>query len=282
VSAPYDGSLAVEGVTFTYPTGVTALRDVSLSFAPGEAVAIIGENGAGKTTLARHLNGLLRPTQGRVLVGDWDTRQRTVAQIAARVGYAFQNPDDQLFERTARAEVAFGPKNLGFTPQAVEDAVRSALALVGLEAAADKHPYDLPLSQRRLLALAATLAMQTPAVILDEPTTGQDAPSIERIGRIVEDLKAQGRTVIAITHDIDFCAEHFARVIVMAGGVVLADGPAAVVLSRADVLAQAEVEPPQLLRLAAALGMDSAPLTVEAFVSDLATRSPNSQGGDPR
>jgi energy-coupling factor transport system ATP-binding protein len=154
----------------------------------------------------------------------------------------------------------------------VDEAVRSALALVGLGAAADKHPYDLPLSQRRLLALAATLAMQTPAVILDEPTTGQDAPSIERIGRIVEDLKAQGRTVIAISHDIDFCAEHFARVIVMAGGIVLADGSAADVLPRAAVLAQAEVEPPQLLRLAAALGLDSSPLTVEAFVAALSAR----------
>jgi energy-coupling factor transport system ATP-binding protein len=259
----------VENVAFSYPSGVQALRGVSLAFEPGEAVAILGENGAGKSTLAKQLNGLLRPDGGRVLVGDWDTHDRTAAQMAARVGYVFQNPDDQLFERVVRKEVAFGPRNLGYADAEVERFVAEALAQVGLADQADAHPYDLPLSQRKLLALAAVLAMQTPVVIFDEPTTGQDAPGVARIGGIVDKLRAQGRTIVTISHDVDFCAEHFPRVVLMAQGQVLADGPAGRVLYQADLLRRAAVEPPQIVRLATVLGMGGAPLTVEAFVDRL-------------
>ncbi len=153
--------ISVEDVYFSYPSGVEALRGVSLTVEAGEAVAILGENGAGKSTLAKHLNGLLRPSAGRVLIGDWDTRDHTTAQMAHRVGYVFQNPDDQLFERLVRKEVAFGPRNLGYSDAEVEQFVAQALTQVGLEAEADTHPYDLPLAQRKLLALAAVLAMQS-------------------------------------------------------------------------------------------------------------------------
>jgi energy-coupling factor transport system ATP-binding protein len=203
--------VSVEHVSFSYPGGVEALRDVSLTIEPGEAVAILGENGAGKSTLAKHLNGLLRPGAGRVLIGDWDTREHTAAQMAQRVGYVFQNPDDQLFERAVRKEVAFGPHNLGFPDAEVDRLVSEALDQVGLADRADAHPYDLPLFERKLLTLGAVLAMQTPIIIFDEPTTGQDARGMERIGRIIEDLRAEGRTVITISHDVDFCAEHFPR-----------------------------------------------------------------------
>ncbi len=262
--------VSVEDVYFSYPSGVEALRGVSLTIEVGEAVAILGENGAGKSTLAKHLNDLLRPSAGRVLIGDWDTREHSTAQMAHRVGYVFQNPDDQLFERAVRKEVAFGPRNLGYADAEVEQFVAQALAQVGLEAEADTHPYDLPLSQRKLLALAAVLAMQTPVIILDEPTTGQDAAGVARIGRIIEELKTQGRTVIAISHDVDFCAEHFPRAVLMAQAQVLADGPAAVVLSDGPNLAHAAVEPPQMVRLATELGMMARPMTVDAFVDALA------------
>lgn len=261
--------IRLEDVTFTYPAGVTALRQVSLAVDTGDAVAIIGENGAGKTTLARHLNGLLKPDQGQVLVGDWDTREHTVAQLAGRVGYAFQNPDDQLFESTVWAEVAFGPRNLGYGAAGVEAAVAEALGQVQLEAVAQMHPYDLHAAQRKRVALAAVLAMQTPVVIFDEPTTGQDSRGIALIGAIVESLRQAGRTVLAISHDVDFCAEHFERVVVMGQGQVLADGPAAAVLGQADLLAQTDVQPPQMARLAAALDLPGTPLTVAAFLDEL-------------
>jgi energy-coupling factor transport system ATP-binding protein len=258
--------ITIEQVNFTYPTGIQALGDVSLSIMPGEAVAIVGENGAGKTTLARHINGLLRPTTGYVLIGDWNTAEVTTAKIARRVGYSFQNPDEQIFARTVRTEVEFGPRNLGFSDAEIEKTVDESLALVGLLDEMDHHPYDLQLAERKLLALAGTLAMRTSIIILDEPTTGQDMRGVQRIGTIIEALKEHGRTVVTISHDLDFCAEHFGRVVVMAGGHIIADGPARDVLSQADVLAQALVDPPQIVRLAAALGLRSTPLTVDEFV----------------
>jgi energy-coupling factor transport system ATP-binding protein len=262
-------NLSIEDVRFTYPSGTEALRGITFGIDSGEAVAIIGENGAGKSTLAKHLNGLLRPTSGQVIVGEWNTRDYTVARMAARVGYVFQNPDDQLLERTVEEEVAFGPRNLKHSPEEIKAGVAAALERVGLAAEAKIHPYDLTASQRKLVTLASVLAMGTPIIILDEPTMGQDAAGVRRIGAIVEALKAEGRTVLTISHDIDFCAEHFGRVIVMANGQVLDDGPATDVLCRQDLLATTNVEPPQMIRLAQALGLNSAPLTPEAFVRAL-------------
>jgi len=256
-------------VRFTYPGGAEALRGVTLRVESGEAVAIVGENGAGKTTLVKQFNGLLKPTHGRVTIDEWDTREHTVARMAARVGFVFQNPDDQIVERTVGDEVAFGPRKLG---QAAPDAMANAAAaleMVDLAAEAKTHPYDLTAPQRKLVTLASVLAMRTPVVIFDEPTMGQDAHGVALIGNIIETLKSERRTVIIITHDIDFCAAHFERVVAMADGRVLADGPAADVLSRADLLATTNVEPPQLVRLAQAIGLPLAPLNVDDFVAAL-------------
>ncbi len=265
--------IVVEEVSFTYPSGTNALRGVNLRIAPGETVAIIGENGAGKTTLVKHLNGLLKPNQGRVLVGDWDTREHSVAKTAARVGYVFQNPDDQIVERTVSDEVGFGPKQLGRTEAERAADVAAALALVELSDYAKTHPYDLTTAQRKLVTLASVLAMRTPILIFDEPTMGQDARGVALIGGIVERLKGEGRTVLTITHDIDFCATHFGRVVVMADGQVLADGAAADVLARAELLATTNVEPPQLVRLAQALRLPRAALTVAGFVEEVVSGS---------
>ncbi len=262
--------ITVNSLTFAYPSSVAALHDVSLRIAASEGVAIIGENGAGKTTLVKHFNGLLKPSRGAVQVGEWDTRERSTAQLASRVGYVFQNPDDQLFERTVLAEVAFGPRNLGWALERVTAQAHLALEMVELRGAAGKHPYDLSPGERKRVALAAVLAMDTPVIVMDEPTTGQDYAGVELVGRIVDDLRSKGKTVIAISHDMDFCAEHFERVVVMSEGRVLLDGPAGTVFGRAEVLAESSVEPPQLVRLAARLEMESVPLTVEDFVDQFA------------
>jgi energy-coupling factor transport system ATP-binding protein len=266
-------NISFEEVSFSYPSGVAALREVNLTVGSGDAVALVGENGAGKTTLAKLLNGLLMPQNGRVLVGEWDTRQRTTAQLARRIGYVFQNPDEQLFERTVWAEVAFGPRNLGCAEAEVRASVDAALTQVGLEAKAKHHPYDLHASQRKLVALAAMLAMKTPVIILDEPTTGQDARGIALIGEIVETLKAKGCTVLAISHDVDFCADHFERVVVMSQGRILAEGPTRRIFSGTDLLAQANVEPPQLVRLAVQLGLAATPRSVDDFIAILIGRT---------
>ncbi|MCW5951814.1 MAG: ABC transporter ATP-binding protein [Propionibacteriaceae bacterium] len=259
-------SVRFEGVHFTYPSGVEALRGVSFGVEPGERVAIVGQNGAGKTTLVRHLNGIFQPSAGTVHVGEEPTTGRSIAELARRVGYVFQNPDEQIFASTVRGDVAFGPRNLGRSAEEIADQTMAALETVGLAGHADSHPLHLSLSERKRVALAGVLAMGTEIVVLDEPTTGQDARGVDMIAGVVESLAAQGRTLIAISHDMDFCAEHFDRVVVMAHGEVQADGDPRVVFGRAAALELAAVEAPQLFRLASHLGWRQRPLRAAEFV----------------
>ena len=259
-------SVRFEDVHFTYPSGVAALRGVSFGVEPGERLAIVGQNGAGKTTLVRHLNGIFQPASGRVLVGDEPTTGRSIADLARRVGYVFQNPDEQIFASTVRGDVEFGPRNLGYDPDEIAARTADALEAVGLAEQADSHPLHLSLSERKRVALAGVLAMGTEIVVLDEPTTGQDARGVALIAGVVESLTAKGRTLIAISHDMDFCAEHFDRVVVMAQGRVQADGDPRAVFARTEALHLAAVEAPQLFRLADRLGWRDRPLRAAEFV----------------
>lgn len=260
--------ISIESLHHTYPGDVHALRGIDLEIEAGEQVAIIGQNGAGKTTLVKHINGLLKPDSGgRVLVGDWDTAQQPVAKIASRVGYVFQNPDEQLFCKTVSEEVAFGPKNLEHTSGRVDALVGNALAMTDLEEQRATNPYDLSPTWRKMVAIASVIAMDTPIVIFDEPTTGQDASSIARIGRVIAALRDRGVTVITITHDIDFCAENFERIVALGQGKILLDGPARNVFADADTLAQTYVQPPQLTRLGVRLGLPESVCNQSEFLS---------------
>lgn len=265
--------LTLEGVGFAYPDGTRALDGVDLDVAPGESVAIIGQNGSGKSTLVRHLDGLLRPSEGRVLHDGVDTRDRGTAAMAAVVGIAFQDPDRQIFSRRIRDEVAFGPRILGRSAERVATSVTEALDIVGLGELADQNPYDIGYSRRKLLALASVYAMETPVVVLDEPTTGQDARGVRRVGQVIATLRAAGRTVIAISHDMRFVAETFERIVVMRRGRIVLDGAAAEVFAESawETLASTFVEPPLPARLGARLGLGPTP-TERAFVEAIAAR----------
>lgn len=259
--------IEIHDLHFTYPTGVEALRGTSLTIESGEQVAIVGQNGAGKTTLVKHLNGLLQPTKGQVLIGDWDTTEYSVAKLASRVGYVFQNPDEQLFSRNVGAEVAFGPKNLGFDAERIEALVKDALALTQLSDKTETNPYDLSATWRKMVALASILSMDTDVLIFDEPTTGQDAVNVARIAAVIAELRTRGKTVITITHDIDFCAENFERVIAMSQGKILLDGKANDVLGQDEILASTYVDPPQLTRLGKRLGLKNTVRNQEEFLN---------------
>jgi energy-coupling factor transport system ATP-binding protein len=254
-------TLRLEGVGFVYPDGTRALEGIDLAIGAGERVAIVGQNGSGKSTLVRLLDGLLRPTEGRVLHDEVDVAGQRVAALAARVGIVFQNPDRQIFAGKVRDEVGFGPRILGRAPDEVASAVTAALAAVGLDDVADQNPYDLGYSRRKLLALASVLDMATPAIVLDEPTTGQDARGIERVQRVVGDVAAAGRTVIAISHDMRFVAESFERVVVMGAGRVLLDGTPAEVFAEPawPVLRSTYLEPPHAATVGARLGLGATP-----------------------
>jgi energy-coupling factor transport system ATP-binding protein len=244
-----------------YAGGTRALDGVDLVIGPGERVALVGQNGSGKTTLVRHFNGLLRPTEGRVLVDGGDAAGRRVADLAATVGLAFQDPDRQIFAARVRTEVAFGPRNLGRRGAELEAAIDAALAATGLDKDAQTNPYDLGYSRRKLLALASILAMDTPVVILDEPTTGQDARGVSRVNRIVADLSTAGRTVVAISHDMRFVAESFERLIVMREGRIVMDGAPSEVFAESGwpTLGSTFLEPPLAARVGARLGLGSTP-----------------------
>ena len=270
-------SIEFEAVSFSYPDGTRALSDVGLRIGPGESVAIVGQNGSGKSTLVRHLNGLLRPTAGRLLLDGRDVRPIHVARLAGLVGLAFQNPDRQLFAGRISAEVAFGPRNLGIRGEELEERVLAALEDVGLAAESATNPYDLGYSRRKLLALASVLAMRTPVLVLDEPTTGQDARGVARVREVAARVAGEGRTVIAISHDMRFVAESFRRVVVMQAGRVVLDGAPDMVFAKMawGELRAAHLEPPLPALAGARLDLGSTP-TDAAFVAALAA------GGAPR
>jgi energy-coupling factor transport system ATP-binding protein len=271
--------LRVEGLVHDYPNGVRALDGIDLVIRAGERVALVGQNGSGKTTLVRHLNGLLRPTAGRVLVDGVDVISRTVAQLARVVALAFQDPESQVFSRSVRAEVEFGPRNLGIRGAALRDAVEAALRATGLEGEAEVNPFDLGLSRRKLLTLAAVTAMGTPVVVFDEPTTGQDLRGLRRIEGLISGLVNAGRTVVAISHDVRFVAEGFDRVVVLREGRIVLDGPPDVAFAPAawPALRSTWLEPPLAARVGERLGLGST-------VSDdrlLAALSVRGSGGAP-
>jgi energy-coupling factor transport system ATP-binding protein len=254
--------IAVVGLVHVFRTsGVRALDGVDLRIGPAERVALIGQNGSGKTTLVRHLNGLLRPTEGLVTVDGADASGLTVAQLASRVGLVFQDPDRQIFAGSVRAEVEFGPRNLGRSGEALRRAVVDALAATGLNGEEGTNPYDLGQSRRKLLALASVLAMRTPVLVLDEPTTGQDARGVERVRSVVDAVSAHGRTVIAISHDMRFVAETFERVVVMRAGRIILDGPPSLVFAADSwaTLRSSFLDPPLAAVVGERLGLGSTP-----------------------
>lgn len=266
--------IAVDDLIHRYPAGPEAVRGLTLSIEAGTATAIVGQNGSGKTTLVKHFNGLLRPTAGRVLIADTDTSGVPVDRLARTVGFVFQNPDDQLFNRSVEREVAFGPRNIGIDEPTLGRLVTQALGATGLDAAAATNPYDLSISERKLVALASVLAMDPAIVVLDEPTTGQDSPGVARVGAIVDALRAAGRTVVAITHDVEFAAEHFGRIVVMRQGTVVADGTPDVVFDPQNevLLASTGLRPPVAARIGARLGLGSTP-TESSLLAALAAQT---------
>ncbi len=254
-------ALRAEGLGFVYPEGTRALDGVDLEIGVGERVAIIGQNGSGKSTLVRHFNGLLRASEGSVSVNGQPVARRHVAELAREVAIAFQNPDRQIFSGKVRREVEFGPRNIGVEGEELAARVTQALTAVGLEQRLDANPYDLGFSQRKLLALASILAMRTPIVVFDEPTTGQDANGMARVRSIVEALSSSGGTVVAISHDMRFVAESFARVVVMRAGRIVLDGTPQEVFAEPQwpILASTYLQPPLAARIGARMGIGSTP-----------------------
>jgi energy-coupling factor transport system ATP-binding protein len=236
-----------QDVTFVHLNGVKALDGVSLKIESGETVAIVGENGAGKTTLVKHVTGLLKPAEGSVLVDGQSTRDVSTAQLSRKVGVAFQNPDHQLFSESVEEEMSFALRNFGFPPELVEQRVTWGLELFGLSEYRKSSPLVLSGGEKKRLTLACILAWDPEVVILDEPTVGQDSIQKEKLTGTIKMLASSGKTVIVVSHDIEFLWPIQPRVVVMKAGRVVGDGPASRLMQGRSLLDSARVAQPQMV-----------------------------------
>ena len=257
----------IENLDFSYLADVPVIKALNMKL-DKRPTAIIGQNGAGKTTLVKLLKGLLKPVSGSIYFHGEDISGKTVAMLAGNVGYVFQNPDDQIFKYNVMDEIRFGPLNIGMDPECAKKEAERALELTGLKGKEKENPYDLELYERKMTAIASVLAMDTDVLILDEPTIAQDWKGRQIIGGIIRSLAERGKLVIAILHDMDFVAENFERVIIMAHGQVLADGTAKEVFAQEEALQKARLQKPYVMQLCEALGYEKSYLTVGEILKD--------------
>ena len=276
--------IRVENLTHTYgentPFCRSAVKDVNMEIMEGEFLGVIGHTGSGKSTLIQHLNGLLRPTSGRVLLGDRDIWEdpKKIRDVRFRVGLVFQYPEYQLFEETVYKDVAFGPKNMGLDEKEIDRRVRASLAFSGLgEELLEKSPFDLSGGQKRRVAIAGVIAMEPEVLILDEPSAGLD-PAGRR--SLLENIRAyhreKGTTVVMVSHSMDEVAENVDRIVVLANAGVVMSGTPHEVFSRAQELMDVGLNVPQVTQVAMALrrqgvDIDPAVYTVADLRAGLAT-----------
>ncbi|MCG7344295.1 energy-coupling factor transporter ATPase [Sporosarcina sp. ACRSL] len=258
--------LIVRNLHFGYEKGQDVINGLNVSL-QGEPIAIIGQNGAGKTTFVKLLKALLKPDAGEIELDGTLISKTTAAALASRIGLIFQNPNDQIFKNTVIDEVMFGPLNIG---QSKEEALANAnkmLTLVGLLEKADENPYDLSLAERKMVAMASILAMNTDVVIFDEPTIGQDSRGKAKVKEIIDLLYEQGKLVICILHDMDFVAETFGRTIIFSNGKMLFDGLTRTAFAQEEALRIARVEQPHITKLVRSLGYEQIVLKESEFLA---------------
>jgi energy-coupling factor transport system ATP-binding protein len=259
----------VKDLYFEYAKDLSVLKKINLSIGKGEVIAIIGQNGSGKTTLVKHFNGLLRPTKGEILINNEPSAKKTVAQLSHICGYVFQNPDDQIFNSSVENEVAFGPSNMGIKGVELKVRVDEALKTVGLFEQKKRHPLDLDLNQKKLVAIASIVAMNPELIILDEPTTGQDHAGLIKVEALIKELRKK-HTVIIISHDMNLVARVASRVIMMYKGEVIFDGSPKEAFTKNNLMKKTYLKPPIITELAQSIkGFSRDILTVDEFMDEL-------------
>ena len=241
--------LSVQNLKHTYDDGTEALKNVSLDIHEGEYVLIVGQNGAGKSTLVKHFLNLLKPTSGKVLVRDRDTKYLSVSDLAQSIGYLAQNPDNQIFNTSVEKEVAFALPFLGYAPDIVKKETERSLKAMQLWEQRHAHPLSLPKGERGRIVIAALLAMNPEIIIFDEPTTGQDYQGSSSILEVSRQLHRMGKTVIVITHHLYLMPDYADRAIVMGKGTILLDAPLRQAYHQTDLLESTYLTPPQSVEL---------------------------------
>ena len=237
--------LELRDLYFDYPDGHEAIKNISFTIHPGEAVGIIGANGAGKSTLLMLLMGVLFPKNGKVLVGDVEVTKKTLPMIRQRMGMVFQDPDDQLFMTTVYDDVAFGPRNYQLSEQEVEQRVTMALESVGIPHLKDRAPFRLSGGEKRAAAIASVLSMEPDILIMDEPTSALDPKSRRRLISLLNSFE---HTKIITSHDLDTIVETCRRTIVIKAGEIVADGKTVDILTNVELLDRSGLEMPLSLQ----------------------------------
>ena len=252
--------IEIDKLWHAYPEGITALKNVNLRICEGEFVAVMGRNASGKTTLVKHINGLLQPTKGKVIVSGIDTRRATIAQLSRKVGFIFQNPNDHIFADTVEEEIAFILKNLGFDSGEIAARIDEMLEMFALKEFRKRYPRSLSGGERQRVAMASVLVARPRVLILDEPTRGMDYRLKSELMRFLNGYREKGNTVVLVTHDVETVAEHADRVVLLSEGGVVVDG------NKRDVLSRALFFSPQINRLVQAFekyGVPNNILTVD-------------------
>ncbi|MBR5740015.1 MAG: energy-coupling factor transporter ATPase [Firmicutes bacterium] len=271
-------SIEVSKLTHVYdegmPTEQVALEDVSFRVEDGEILGIIGHTGSGKSTLLQHLDGLLKPNSGTIVIGDTDITKSGVSlvEIRKRVGLVFQYPEYQLFEETVEKDAAYGPGNLGLSPEEIDERVREALTLVGLDynVVKDRSPFELSGGQKRAVAIAGVIAMRPQVLILDEPTAGLDPRTHADILNMIRTIHQKtGNIIILVSHNMGDIAAIADKVMVMDTGRVIAYGTPLEIFSRADELREVGLDLPPITEFCKKLGIDDTVLTVDEAVKKI-------------
>ncbi|KOR88044.1 energy-coupling factor ABC transporter ATP-binding protein [Paenibacillus solani] len=264
--------IEIKNLKHKYPSGGEALRGINTTFEGSNPVAIIGQNGAGKTTFAKHLNGLLRPTEGQILIDGESISDHTTAYWSKYIGYVFQNPDNQLFLETVRKEFEFGPKQQGLSRHEINDRIEFISDLVGLKHRLSTHPFDLNATEKKFCTIGSILMMDPKIIILDEPTCGQDVEGNQRLAKIINYLKNNDRLCITITHDMKFVVRNFDQIIVMSKGEILKSGNKYNVFSDVKTLLESHVAPPPITRVGQALRLKDISFSKEEFIDHFTRR----------
>ena len=238
--------IMVHDVDYVYSNGTIALKQVSLNIKKGEFIAIMGQNGAGKTTLIRTFNGLIRPTKGSIFLEGENIDSKTIATLSKKVGVIFQNPMHQLFSNTLEDEIKFSLKNLNLDKEEIQIKVDQILEEFDLEKYRKRSPFNLSGGESKKLATASIICRDPDILVFDEPTLGQDAKEIKFFLGLIEHELERGKTIIMVTHNIEFTVEHVPRTILMSGGQIIADGPTQSIFTNEFLISKSSLIMPQI------------------------------------
>lgn len=260
--------IKIENINFSYNPDIPILKSISTELG-GESVAIIGQNGAGKTTFIRLLNGILKAQSGRITIDEVDVKARPLYEWAEKIGYVFQNPNDQLFQETVFKEIEFGLKKRIKDAKERSEKVKEIAAFTGLTDYLETHPAEMPYSQKKIITLASILSLDPEIILLDEPTAGQDWSEIQQFESILKKLEEKGKKIIAISHDMNFVARNFKRVLVFCKGEILIDNDTRTVFDSEDLLKRSFVVAPVACRCSKILNHSRIALNKDEFIENI-------------